>query len=1197
MTDPLASHQPDAFFVLRSPLLPYDDLAAWSDGLRAADLLSDAAPTDTPADAPANGDAPDPAADDPLAEAVRADRSTLRARLRALVERPELRKALFIASPDLSNSFELWHRDPDSRRGQRAERAIVRYVERMAARSTPFGLFAGCAVGVIADATRLRLPPRAQYRSYTRPDMHYLCGLTRALEACSPAIRQAIRYHPTTSLYRFAERWQWVEQTPADPVHGYREHRLAASPQLDALLERARAGLPLAELERLPGYVPELLTRRLFISELEPAVTGPVPLQTLIERLDALATTLPDLSSSPSSDPPPDQAIGLPEIADALRAVRQQLDEVDAAGPGGDVQPYREMEARLRQLPGPVDPSKLWQGELVKTPPAPHALPNLLDMPDLPDLPDISGTLTLGADVLAELQRGIQILHRLHRPRPSRLTRFRDEFVLHFEHTDGRQQVPLVEALDPETGIRFGTFTGHDGGTPLLEAIELPGRSGDSTVATGARHTHLLELLAEALARGAYEIELTDADLDRLANPEPLPLPDAISATAALAARSPEALAQGEFRISLEGVVGPSGARLAGRFCHGDAVLRDRVQAHVRAEEAHRPDVVFAEIAHLPEPRGGNIVHRPVFRGYELTYLGESGAPVERQIRLDDLLVSVVGTRVVLHSARLGREIVPRLTSAQNYFHVRTTPFYRFIAALQDQGIATGLGWDWGPLASAPFLPRVSVGRLVLARARWRVGQDEAKLLGDLTGPVLLRAAHRWRLRRGIPRHARLAEYDNELLVDFDNVLSVESWAQLLKGRESATLVEAFPGPDELCVSGPEGRYFHELSVPFLRTPSGEPVLTSTFTTRTEPAAPQSPASLSMPAAPDDSPDAAAPGPLRIPTVPRAVVQRRFPPGSEWLFAKLYAGPSQLDGILRRVVRPLVERALGSGAADSWFFIRYGDPDWHLRLRFHGDPARLTAELLPLLSDQLTPFLERREVQRLQLDTYQREVERYGGATGIPSCEAIFSADSETVLEAVEALDDEGAPDARWKLALAGLDSLLNGLGLDLTAKLAVSRAVRDSFAAEHHADQKTARQIGDRYRVERGSLEAMLDAVTTRDAVTSRDAVTTRPAASEPFAALPPGISSGAVSALARLSERIEAPMRQLRAAADNGELTLPLTDLAPSLLHMHANRLLRSEHRRQEMVLYDFLYRHYDARAARTRSTPGAAAHGLGG
>src|SRR5262249_13598937 len=149
------------------------------------------------------------------------------------------------------------------------------------------------------------------------------------------------------------------------------------------------------------------------------------------------------------------------------------------------------------------------------------------------------------------------------------------------------------------------------------------------------RHAFLFRKLAETLAAGDLELVLDDADLDLLANPEPPPLPDAFSATGSLIAASAEAMAAGHFCLLLMGIAGPSGARLSGRFCHGDPILRERVQAYLQAEEVLRPDVVFAEIAHLPEPRAGNIVHRPVFREYEITYLAASGVPRERQIPLD----------------------------------------------------------------------------------------------------------------------------------------------------------------------------------------------------------------------------------------------------------------------------------------------------------------------------------------------------------------------------------------------------------------------------------------------------------------------------------------------------------------------------------------------------------------------------------
>jgi hypothetical protein len=148
-----------------------------------------------------------------------------------------------------------------------------------------------------------------------------------------------------------------------------------------------------------------------------------------------------------------------------------------------------------------------------------------------------------------------------------------------------------------------------------------------------------------------------------------------------------------------------------------------------------------------------------------------------------------------------------------------------------------------------------------------------------------------------------LADGDNELPVDLDNVLSVETFVELVKDREQASLVE-LPGPGQLYARGPEGRFVHELVIPFVRVP--------------EAAGP----------ARDGAAGTREPSPrLR----PGRAPCRRFPPGSAWLYAKLYTGPATADQVLQEVVRPVTAAALTAGAADRWFFIRYGDPDWHLR--------------------------------------------------------------------------------------------------------------------------------------------------------------------------------------------------------------------------------------------------------------------------
>jgi len=138
--------EPSGFFSFRSPLLSFDELETWTSGLEAVAAL-----------------------DDPerLEQALDRDRERLRAWMREALERPEIAEAVFLASPSLFDALAGWRSDPDSKKGRRAENALVRYLQRMATRPTPFGLFSGCSLGLLPpgeSATRLELAPRASYR-------------------------------------------------------------------------------------------------------------------------------------------------------------------------------------------------------------------------------------------------------------------------------------------------------------------------------------------------------------------------------------------------------------------------------------------------------------------------------------------------------------------------------------------------------------------------------------------------------------------------------------------------------------------------------------------------------------------------------------------------------------------------------------------------------------------------------------------------------------------------------------------------------------------------------------------------------------------------------------------------------------------------------------------------------------------------
>jgi thiopeptide-type bacteriocin biosynthesis protein len=292
----------------------------------------------------------------------------------------------------------------------------------------------------------------------------------------------------------------------------------------------------------------------------------------------------------------------------------------------------------------------------------------------------------------------------------------------------------------------------------------------------------------------------------------------------------------------------------------------------------------------------------------------------------------------------------------------------------------------------------------------------------------------------------------------------------------------------------------------------------------------------------------------------RSELTRSFPPGTEWVYAKLYTSEYNADRVLREVVAPLKRIAMERCAADRWFFIRYSDPQHHLRVRFHGDPAELAKTLLLALPDLTEPLLRERTLWRVQLDTYEREIERYGGDAGMILAERLFYADSDAVLDLLDGFaGDEGAR-VRSDMALVGIDRLLDTFGCDLAAKRRIVTALRDGTGHDVHANKPLRLQMGDKFRKERRELTRLLDG------------------ARDDEEALSPGLA-----VLARRSADMAPIAAELSPLAGEGRLTTQLPSIVSSLIHMFVNRLMRSQHKRQEFVLYDFLDRIYESRMAR--------------
>jgi len=131
--------------------------------------------------------------------------------------------------------------------------------------------------------------------------------------------------------------------------------------------------------------------------------------------------------------------------------------------------------------------------------------------------------------------------------------------------------------------------------------------------------------------------------------------------------------------------------------------------------------------------------------------------------------------------------------------------------------------------------------------------------------------------------------------------------------------------------------------------------------------------------------------------------KRTFTIGDEWLYFKVYTGFKTADTLLTDTVFPLSQYFLKENLIDHWFFIRYSDPQFHLRIRFHAPKKEDIAYVIHHFNKTFQDYVNQNLVWKIQTDTYQREMERYNPEL-IEHSEKLFHLSSEMICKTI-ALD------------------------------------------------------------------------------------------------------------------------------------------------------------------------------------------------
>jgi thiopeptide-type bacteriocin biosynthesis protein len=653
------------------------------------------------------------------------------------------------------------------------------------------------------------------------------------------------------------------------------------------------------------------------------------------------------------------------------------------------------------------------------------------------------------------------------------MAKFIESFQQHFEG----QTLPLLQALDPEAGVGYQQPE-TEKNNPLLETLNIPNRSQQKP---GGSWSPAHRLLLESWLRDKSAdpvIRLEKEDLDQLKN---LGTPDPLLGMSVL------------FRVSndhifIENAGGINAPALLGRFTVADENIAAAAQAMARKLENLNQETIFAELLHLADPHTDNVNRRAHIYRYELPITAASSLPRTRQLQLSDLYIKIIDHKAMLFSAKHQKFVVPRLTSAYNH-SLNKLPLFRFLADLPYQYGPSNLSLDLRQLfPGLSFYPRVVYKGAILSLATWVVTEQQIYQLNDPKNGTKYFQALSKTIR--LPRYFSLAEGDQELVFDSQHNAEVRFFLNCASQKKELILKEYL-----------EQHEIKQYNAYLLPTDS-----------------------LALPKA------------VKM-TSHKNNVQRKYMPGSQWLYLKIYGPKIGANRLLLRIA-PLLKKRYGQHQISQWFFIRYEDHAPHIRLRLKVSPEMIS-ELLLAFKTKLEDPIQQHVIREFQVDVYNRELERYA-AGGIENTERFFWASSELVIHYLKRSMAQPIVSTH-AFAIYSTHHIISSSIADADEQIAFTLSSFQQFLLEF-ADKPLKFELDKKYRALAADIQAA-------------------------FSETDPSLLTGSLKAGINFSQSLQ--LIQTHLATEQ-------TDYLRSIIHVHLNRIFTDESRKQEMICYYLLHKY---------------------
>jgi len=724
-------------------------------------------------------------------------------------------------------------------------------------------------------------------------------------------------------------------------------------PFLDVLSDIASQN-PTVPVIKIETFLSQLMENEFLLSELRPPLTNTDMLDHLIGVLSRIEITNETY-----------------DYTAKLQEIQKAIEKYNATSIGEGMELYNE----IIQLQNEMFKCKNYLQIDMKT----HTNNNMLDN-----------------DLRNELNRFATAMGRLAAPNAisEEMASYRDLFVEKYGYD---AEIPILELLDTDKGL--GAPKHHGINTINRPVPKRPKPEKEERLRALMERKFIL-----ALREGKNIIDITDEDVDKICendvhNNENRPMDFKQSFELYLLLHSntsdtSDKTNDGDRYFTIAPMPMSDGlGKSFGRF--SDMLADDELallNEGFQKQKELLSDYVIAEVTELPSSgRTSNVSINNSDYDYQIS-LTTNPCADKHTLSIRDLYIGISrdDNQFYVKSKSLGKKVIVTMTCMLNpTFGSNAFRFLREVSSVRKFDVGRSI---MNVLESKfEYSPRITYGKVIIRPETWQISRRvlgiDGQKKGDTKG-IFEQSFISHRQTWKIPRYVFMNEGDNRLMLDLDNPAHrSEIYSTINKhSRHHVTLTELGCDFSNYTSVNEKGKsYVTEIVVPFIMATDSE----NDNTKATEITKSEQPVKVEVLKTFSDI------------SANRMNINREklmlLPGNDKWFYYKLYGCSKRQDELIA-VAHDALEYIVEEGIAQKYFFIRYSDPEPHLRIRVQPAEKR-TSDLFVSISRWIDDLYAEGLVSKVTSDSYVRETERYGGFGLIERVENYFCYDSKLVMK------------------------------------------------------------------------------------------------------------------------------------------------------------------------------------------------------